>query len=151
MTPANIALAQFTKRRAWLAANAVPVAEQERRLRPWAAIALRAGADPAAISPDVAAAVEAYRRAGLTQGEAHGLVAVDLCPKPAMLAELARARNAALEAVPDPSDPKFHRAQAAGGDSAFKRASQAAQDLQVLAALLGAPPYLPSSAQQEAA
>lgn len=132
MTPAAIALAQFTQRRAYLARTGTPAAEAEAKLRPWAAIALRAGSDLALISLHVATAHEDYRCARLTDSQARACTAADLCSLPTALAELARARDAAIDHVPEPTAPEF------------PQASAAAHQLQVLAAYLGAPAYRPT-------
>lgn len=129
MTLAAAALHQFAQRRRY------PVSDHEAALRPWAALALRAGADPAAISPDVAAACEEYRKGGLTEREARACVAADLCPHPVMLAELARARDAALNALP----------------LAASAAPSSTAGLVVLAIHFGAPPYRPAPHERKAA
>jgi hypothetical protein len=125
---ADAALRQFKLRQRH------PTRDHEAKLRPWAALALRCGADPAAISPDVGAALEELRRGGVTESLARTIVADDLCPLSEALAELARARKAAFDALP----------------LASNAAPQSTQDLAVLAIHLGCEPYLPTRQKQAA-
>ena len=140
MNPADVALNQFQRRRAWLAREGRPEAEQDARLRPWAAIALRAGAAIAAMPLDVQLAYEDYRRANCTDSTARACIADDLCCLPDALAALATARDKALDmTVAAGSDPEK-----------MAKVFAEAQDLQVLAAYLGAPAYCPQAMQEAA-
>lgn len=126
MTPAQIAAGQFAHRRRWLARSGAPVADQEAKLRPWAAIALRAGADLTQLPPDLQVAVEDYRRVNLGERTARACVADDLCPLTVALETLAQARDAAIDkAHTEPTEAR----------------RQAAHRLDVLAVHLGAPAY----------
>lgn len=102
--------------------------EANARLMPWAAAALRCGADPAAVHVHLAADVEVL---GVSA------VADDLCPLEDLRAELARARDTAL----DRHDP----ATAEATTTANARA------LIAMAHALHCPPYRPASAERKAA
>lgn len=124
----HIALEQFTLRRDYFNAQrrkgaAVGMGELRARLYPWVAIALRAGADPARMDPDLPA--QLADRAGRTHGEhtARALLADDYCPLADALAELAIARDDAIDSMRD------------------AKGAQAAQDLFLLARAMGAPAY----------
>lgn len=132
MTPAEVALDQFLRRRAWLAKEGRPEAEQEAKLRPWAVIALRAGANIGAMPGDVQLAYEDYRKGNLTDSAARACVADDICSRTEAMSVLAIARDKAIDKVTD--RPAADAAKAA-------REFQEAQNLQVLAAYLGAPAY----------
>lgn len=96
-----IALEQFTRRRAWLAREVrerrLASAEADQRLAPWAALALRAGAELSQIGTEAFATVEDYRKAGLTDREARACTAEDLCPLAECRRQLAIARDAAID------------------------------------------------------
>lgn len=117
MTLADISLAQFQRRRAWLARQVsegrLAAPEADRRLLPWLHVACLAGAD----LPDFTDA--AGQAVPIPTGPAVG--AAD---RAAALRELALARNAAL-------------------DSPLARPVQTdqARELVALAAALGCPPY----------
>lgn len=132
MTPPEIALDQFLRRRAWLAKEGRPEAEQEAKLRPWGAIALRAGANIGAMPGDVQLAHEDYRKGNLPDSTARACVADDLCPLGEALVALAIARDKAIDKITDRP-----------ADDPEKAASEcrAAQNLSLLAAYLGAPGY----------
>lgn len=131
MTPRDIAAYQFGHRRSWLARQVtdgkLAHADAEARLRPWLHLAAMAGAEIDAVYEDHIQ-VFPYDRAGQPV-QVPLVLSLSQADRTAALAELARARDAAIEAVPDPSD------------AGFSRASTAAHNLQNLAAYLGAPPY----------
>lgn len=127
----EIALAQFrTRQRAAQQrrnASRWSREEAECRLRPWAAAALRSGADPAAIHPDLAAPYEDYRCAGQSDAVARQLVALDLCDTQTMRAAVAHARDASIDGR-----------------------LQGCADLAMLAIHLGCEPYLPADMKDAA-
>jgi hypothetical protein len=103
---AGIALAAFRARwtNAWAAVDAGRIKEEEvqRHTRPWAAIALLAGADAGAIHPDLP---ELLAQRFNTPGGARWLLADDLCPRRHWLPLLAKARDKAMATVNDPASP----------------------------------------------
>ncbi|MGX7896864.1 hypothetical protein [Tsuneonella sp. HG222] len=131
---ATIALRQLDLRRQRRPQGCATKAEHEARLRPWAALAIRAGADLAAVSPDAPACYEDYRQAGCSDAEARALVADDLCPLPQVVAALATARDAALDALP----------------LAASAAPASTSDLVVLAIHFGCPGYAPRKLERAA-
>lgn len=141
MTPAELAAYHFGQRRAYaakqVAKRAVTAEDANARVLPWLHIAAMAGAQIDAVYEDHIQ-IFPYDRAGQSVQVPLAL-ALTHAQRAAALAELARARNAALDAVPDPSDP------------GFSRASTIAHGLQNLAAYLGAPPYPLPREQKEAA
>ena len=106
-------------------------AEAEALLRPWLAAALRCGADPGSLHLEVARAVEAYRKANLSDRQARSCAADDLCPLPSIRETVAAARDARLDR--DAEDLDRTRGLIALGDA------------------LGAPAYRPAARQQAAA
>lgn len=121
---AAIALRQFHLRlraakrrvaqRQWSAEEADP------RLFPWLAAALRCGAPVDQLHPDLQAQYQDRLATGLTDSAARHLVALQFASDAAVAAELASARDAAIEA---------------GSDTAA--------DLAAMAARLCAPPHEP--------
>lgn len=133
LTP--LATAELGRRRDWLRqqlrAGRITAAQAEARPRPWAAIALRAGAPCPALSTELAereAAGDRWPRLTLAE---------DLCPLPALRKELTRARDAAL--------PRIWAGLAS--DEEARRAL----GLVRLATHFGAPAYEPAPVEQRAA
>lgn len=100
---ATIALTAFRQRQAiarkQTAAGRVAMADAERLLRPWAAIACLTGADVSELADDLAW----YRSAGISEASARAIVADDLCPRERWVPALAAARDKAVaraEAMP---------------------------------------------------
>lgn len=141
MTPAELAAYHFGQRRAYaakqVAKHAVTAEDANARVLPWLHIAAMAGAQIDAVYEDHIQ-IFPYDRAGQSVQVPLALTLTQ-AQRATALAELARARNAALDALPDPSDP------------GFPRASTIAHGLQNLAAYLGAPPYPLPREQKEAA
>ena len=106
-------------------------AQAEAKLRPWLAIAALAGADLAELQ-DEGIVIFPPAQAGAPCRLRHS--ASDICPRADALAELARARDAALDALP----------------AIAASASEATQDLVVLAIHLGAPAYHPRKLEKAA-
>ncbi len=131
MTPAELAAYHFGQRRAYaskkVARRELTVEDAEARVRPWLHIAAMAGAQIDAVYEDHIQ-IFPYDRAGQSV-QVPLAIRLTTPDRNAALAELARARDAAIDALPDPSDP------------GFSRASTIAHGLQNLAAYLGAPPY----------
>lgn len=143
MTPAQIAAAEFQRRRAWLSRQVAGRHEQPGaanvKLLPWLHIAAMAGAQIDAVYED-AVTIFPFDQGGKVVKSPIVLTLTN-DERTTALQTLARARDAAVDAVPDPSH------------ETFARLSAAAHGLQNLAAYLGAPPYrCPSlSAEKEAA
>jgi len=120
-----------------VARRELTVEDAEARVRPWLNIAAMAGAQIDAVYEDHIQ-IFPYDRAGRSV-QIPLAIRLTTADRTAALAELGRARDAAINAVPDPSDP------------GFSRASTIAHGLQNLAAYLGAPPYPLPREQKEAA
>lgn len=110
---AGIATQIYTRRRATaqrkVAEGALGPAEAERHLRPWLALAIRAGADPATIEPHNARWFEdmaaPYCEAGFTTREIAAVIADEICLRPQAIATLVGARDIAMtKALAAPTD-----------------------------------------------
>ena len=81
----------------------------ELHLRPWLALALRCGADPASLDQDLPEQI-AGRAPACSGGTARALVALDYCPADEALAVLARARDHAVsreDGTPDRAERAY--------------------------------------------
>lgn len=142
---AALAGAEFRRRREVARRKAgsgtLDLATAEALLRPWAALALRAGAEPAALAPDGALADVAWNleqlrtartidsdRPGCTDHDARRIVADDVAPFAEVRATLAAARDDAVARALGSTDPA-HLARS--------------HDLSVLAIAFGCPPFAP--------
>lgn len=149
---ASLAAAEFTRRRAVARRKAgagdIDLRAAEALLRPWVALAIRAGADPDTLAPDGALAdvewnLEAFRRSravdtglpGVTEAHARGIVADDITDFPIVRATLEAARDDAV-------------ARALGSTDAARL--QRSQDLSVLAIAFGCRPYQPVQLKEAA-
>lgn len=102
---AHAAAAEFDRRRAWLHsqlhAGKLTESQAEKKLRPWAAIALRAGATPTPLAAELAARIADRPAIRPERAEAWARLSLaeDLCPLPRALEELGRAHDAAVARI----------------------------------------------------
>lgn len=140
MTAREIAAYQFGHRRAWLAREVADrkrtQADAEHRLLPWLHIAAMAGAQIDAVYQDHLQ-IFPYDRAGQTVQVPLAL-SLSQAQRTAALAELARARDAAFDAV-----------DRALNDEDRTRRIQQARSIALLAHDLDAPPYPVTAARGE--
>lgn len=115
---AELALGEYTARRD-LALRKVDAREltadqAEAHLRPWAALALRCGVDPAQLHDDVRILRdEIAARHQLRPQIASTLVADDLCPRPAIVAAVTQARDAMIaRGIAEPTETRGLRSMA---------------------------------------
>lgn len=135
----NAFRARQGRARADLAAGRISEAEAEQQVRPWAAIALLCGVDPAAIHPELPELLAEVDDARLSRW----LHADDLCPRAQWVPILAAARDRAFERL----------AAAPGNGPAFEWA----RDFRTLCEHLqfdpnghDIPPWMPASERQAA-
>lgn len=137
--PGQIAADQFRRRQAILrrdlAEQRIALTQAEAKLAPWLAIAAMAGAQLDELYENTEIVAPAARAGEPVRIR---LQSTDICSRGDALAALARARDAAIDRVPDPADPTF------------AQLSEAAHQLQVLAAFLGAAPYQPPQLKEAA-
>ena len=133
LTPAQIAAQEFRRRQNWLSqqvnSGRMDLADANTKLRPWLAIAARAGADLPGLWEQALVLVPENRAGAL---EHIRVIPNDIAPKEEALSALAKARDAAIDLITDnpPTDLE-----------AAKRAATNAQNLAALAWALRAPPY----------
>lgn len=135
---AQVALEQYHQRvRYWQrrrAAGQCSADEANARLYPWLVLALLCGTDPAMLHMQLVAEVKGYMGGALdlSRDQATRLVADNYCLRADAVAELAKARDAALDAL---AETKFPDSTAAA------RAANNAADLARMATALHAPAY----------
>lgn len=133
LTPAQIAAQEFRRRQSWLSqqvnSGRMELADANTKLRPWLAIAARAGADLPELWEQAFVLVPETRAGAVEQIR---VIPNDIAPKEEALSALAKARDAAIDLITDnpPADLE-----------AAKRAATNAQNLAALAWALRAPPY----------
>lgn len=115
---ADLALGEFAARRdaarRKLAARELTPDQAEAHLRPWAALALRCGVDPAELHDDVRQLRdEIVTGNGLSPSRASCFIADDLCPIDRVRAVVGAARDAMISrGITDPTEARGQRGKA---------------------------------------
>lgn len=115
---AELALGEYSARRD-LALRKIETREltgqqAEAHLRPWAALALRCGVDPAQLHDEVRILRDEIAAShALRPQTASALIADDLCPRQAIVAAVTQARDAMIaRGIADPTDTRGRRSMA---------------------------------------
>ena len=126
--------------------------QAEAHLRPWLAIACLCGADLPELAEPLAERVTKRTDGSfdISEGEARGLVALDICPRKVWAPLLEKARDTALDALPAHPEPVEGPAHPEPVEGPQLEAARALRDL---ANHLGCKPWLPgcTASQRNAA